>query len=347
MTKRFLITLTILFVVILSIATPLMAQGDRQTGDSRTPINRQQDNRAAVTYRNAQQLRSELNTLYDETEATLEFFNQYLIAQEGVKKMGYEDMEEALRHIAYLRTQIASYSDNTLLLMGDSFPDSAMMGRLVSILRKVRTDAAYQASLNRAEKWFNSGNNRVSNGESPAGVRSAPTAPAFTKAICDFSNLVNFPSAADIGIAKGVLLVIDVVVNSLNASLGNNIPNPFYIAAVIAKGVTEEILFGLESARDAGMWCQDLAFVMQDAMMKDALYIDAVLFPPSAGGFMEYLKDFIPAIITKAQEKGVPVNCANTRLAEANTSYNQGKWADAYKHYREAYTNIGAAACLP
>ncbi|MEK7833282.1 MAG: hypothetical protein AAB401_19485, partial [Acidobacteriota bacterium] len=72
-----------------------------------------------------------------------------------------------------------------------------------------------------------------------------------------------------------------------------------------------------------------------------------VLFPPSVGGYLEFLKDFMPAIITKAQEKNVSINCANARLAEANSFYNQSKWADAYRKYREAYANIGAAGCQP
>jgi hypothetical protein len=202
-------------------------------------------------------------------------------------------------------------------------------------------------SLDRAAKWFISEKNRSSVADpEKAGLRSSPSAPAFTRPVCNFNNLVDFPSAADIGIAKGVLLAIDVIINSLNPSLGNNVPNPAYYIAVAAKTISKGVVLGLEEPRDAGLWCQDMAFNLQGAMMSDSSFIDAVLFPPSSGGFLEFLKDFIPAIIQKASEKGVSTWCANDRLAEANSFYNQNKWLEAYKKYRTAYANIGAAECV-
>ncbi|MFN0111623.1 MAG: hypothetical protein ACKVZH_22405 [Blastocatellia bacterium] len=346
MTKRFLITLTILFAVILSLASPLFAQGDRRIGDNRTPIERQQEARGLATPRTVQQLRADINALCDEADVTFEFFSRYSIAQDSVQKLGYEDMAEVLKRIAGIRTQMASYSDDFLLTMGDGFPSAEGVGRLKAVLSKVRADVAYQASLSRAEEWFVSEKNRSSvTDPEKAGARSTTSAPAFTRPVCNFYNLVDFPSAVDIGIAKGVLLAIEIIINSLNPSVGNNAPNPAYFIAVIAKGITKAIVLGLDGARDAGLWCQDIAFYIQGAMMTDGLFIDAVLFPPSSGGYMEFLKDFIPAIITKAQEKGVAVNCANDRRVEGDIFYNQGKWADAYKKYRTAYANIGAAGC--
>lgn len=332
------------------IASPvqsLLAQERGQTGDPRNPINRGDGGRAVVTSRNVQQLRSELNNLFDETEAAFVFFAQYSIAQDSAQALGQEDLSGVMKRLAEIRAEFASYSDNSLLLLSEGFPDSATMGRLTNILRKVRTDAEYKASLDKAEKWFISSKNHSSVAGAPgkAGVRSTPSAPSFTRPVCNFYNLVDFPSAVDIGIAKGVLLAVEIIINSLNPSVGNNAPNPAYYVAVIAKGISKAIVVALDGARDAGLWCQDIAFYMQGATMTDGLFFDAILFPPSSGGYLEFLKDILPALISKAQEKNIPINCANARLAEANNFYNQGKWADAYKKYRTAYSNIGAAEC--
>lgn len=346
MTKRFLITVTILLGVMIAPAEQLLAQDGRQAGDNRTPVNREQDLRTIVTHRNVQQLRAEINGLYDEADATFGFLAQYLIAQDSVQKVGYEGIAEILTRISEYRKQVASLSDNQLLIIGDAFPPTDTVERLKATLRKIRIDAAYQVSLDRAEKWFVSEKNRSSVTDAEkAGVRSAPSSPAFTRPVCNFYNITDFPSAADTGIAKGVLLAIEIIINSLNPSLGNNVPNPAYYIAVAAKAITKAIVLGLDGARDAGLWCQDIAFYMQGALMTDGLFFDAILFPPSSGGYHEFMKDILPALIQKAQEKGVAINCANARLAEANAFYNQGKWADAYKKYRTAYANIGAAEC--
>lgn len=346
MTKRFLITVTILLGVMIAPAEQLWAQDGRQTGENRTPISRNQDSRDVTVHRNVQQLRAEIKGLFDEADATFGFLAQYSIAQDSVQKSGDDDMAEVLKRVAEIRAEFAAYSDSSLLLVSGGLPDSVTMERLTSTLRKIRTDAAYQASLDRAEKWFLSEKNRSSVADTEkAGVRSAPSAPAFTRPVCNFYNITDFPSAVDTGIAKGVVLAIEIIINSLNPSLGNNVPNPAYFIAVAAKGISKAIAIGLDGARDAGLWCQDIAFYMQGALMTDGLFYDAILFPPSSGGYIEFLKDILPALITKAQEKGIPTWCASDRMAEGNNFYNQSKWVDAYKKYRTAYANIGAAEC--
>lgn len=348
MTKRFLLTATILLGMMIMFADSLLAQESRQPSDNRSPVTRDEDSRAVGIHRNVQQLRAELNVLFDEAEAALGFLAQYSIAQESAQKAGNEDLTEILKRVADMRAEIAAYSDSSLLVVSESFPDVATMARLTATLRKIHTNAEYQSSLDRAEKWFIAEKNR-SSAATPetAGVRSAVSAPAFTRPVCNFYNLVDFPGAADIGIAKGVLLAIEVIINSLNPSLGNNAPNPAYYIAVAAKAISKAVVIGLDGARDAGLWCQDMAFNLQGAMMSDSTFSAPILFPPSSGGFLEFLKDFMPAIIQKASEQGVTTNCATTFRTQGDGYYNQGKWVDAYKMYRAAYTQIGAAPPTP
>ncbi len=359
MTKRFLITFVILFAAVLSPAKSLWAQ-ERQSNDSRAGVNRQQDQqRTVIVKRNVQQLRTEINALCDEADSAFGFLATYSIAQDSIQKIGYEGLSEIVAKIDEARTRIAAFSDNDLLAVSDSFPDSEMTGRLVATLRKMRTDAAYQVALNRAEKWFNAQAKRAAVAkEAKANVRTAPSAPAFTRPDCNFKTLTDYPSAADIGITQGILLPIDIILASLDPDLGNNAPNPAYYIAVAAKAITGAILLGLESARDAGLWCQDMAFNIQGAMTTDGQFIiyfmfpnlyssGTVPFPVQGGGFADFLKEFVHAIYEQARDNGIPTQCANNRLTEADAYYNQQDWPNAYKKYREAYANLGADVCQP
>lgn len=334
-----------LVILILLSSNPLLAQ-DRQVDSNRTPIVRQSEPRIAVTERSPAQLRADMLAVCDEAEATFNFLARYSIAESGIQKIGYENISEVLGQIAESRKQIEEFPDSYLQLMNYSFPDSGTLDRLAISLRAMRTDERFQVSLGKAEKWFseNKGNARAQG--TTVGVRTAPSAPAFIRQSCDFRNLTDFPSAADVGIAQGVALAVDVVLLFLDIDAGNNVPNPAYFIAVAAKAIVGPIVLGLEGARDAGLWCQDLAFNMQGALTTDGQFVVSFLLPPSAGGFEDYLKDFVEAVIQRATENGIPTNCASTRLSEGIAYYNANDWSNAYKKFRTAYANIAADTCV-
>lgn len=347
MTKRNLILLATLVALILSPVQPLLAQDGRPTDNNRTPINRQSGQRTIVTERSAEQLRSEMISICDEAEATFKFMAGYSIAQDGIQKVGYENISGVLEQITDSRKQIEAFSDSYLQTMNNSFPDSGTLERLTLTLRKMRSDPGFQSSLEKAEKWFNSENRTASSPQAAkSSIPSTPSSPAFLREVCDFGNLTNFPSPTDIGITQGVLLVVDVILLFLDIDLGNNVPNPAYFVAVAAKAITGAILLGLEGARDAGLWCQDMAFNIQGALTTDGQFVVSFMLPRSAGGYEDFIKDFVTAILQKAMEKSVPTNCGATRLAEANNYYDTGNWANAYKKYRSAYANIAADTCV-
>ena len=348
MKKRNLISLSTMLALIFSSVAPLYAQDGRQVRNDRTPINRQSGQRTVVTQRSAGQLRAEMSVACDEAEATFNFMANYSIAQDSVQKNGYENISGVLEQITNLRKQIGAIPDSDLQTMSNSFPDSETLERLTLTLRKMRSDPGFQSSLENAEKWFNSENGISSRqGASKSVVRSSTSSPAFTRTLCNFSNLTDFPSAKDIGITKRVLHVANVFLLSFDPSLGNNVPNPLYFIRVAAKAIVGAVLIGLESARDAGLWCQDLATNMQFGLVVDAqIYVNFMYPNNGIGGYADYLKELVTAMIQKAMDSGITVNCASTRLAEADVFYNAGDWGNAYKKYRAAYSNIGAAECL-
>lgn len=333
--------------LVFSTVEPLLAQDGRQADNNRTPITRQSGQRTMVTERSVRQLRAEMNSICDEAELTFKFMSTFSVAQDGIQKIGYDNISGVLDQIADTRKQIEAFSDSYLQSMNSSFPDSITHERLTLALQKIRTDPGFQSSLAKAEKWFNGGANASSNAQAPkSSVRSSTSAPAFLRESCDFGNLTNYPSPTDIGITQGVLLVVDVILLFLDPDLGNNVPNPGYFIAVAAKAITGAILLGLEGARDAGLWCQDLAFNIQGALTTDGQFVVSFMLPRNEGGYEDFLKDFVTAIIQKAVDKGIPTNCASTKLTEANNYYNAGDWPNAYKRYRSAYANIAAGICV-
>jgi hypothetical protein len=348
MTKKNLISLSTMLALVFSSVVPLFAQDGRQISNDRSPINRQSGQRTVMTQRSADQLRAEMLAACDEAEATFNFMAKYSIVQDGVQKKGYKNISGVLEQVTDLRKQIGAIPDSVLQEMSNTFPDSETIERLKLSLRQMRSDPGFQSSLEKAEEWFNStAKASARTGGSKSAARSSTSAPAFTNTLCNFSNLTDFPSALDIFITQTILHVLNVILLFLEPTMGNNAPNPAYYIAFAAKAIVGAVLLGLEGARDAGLWCQDLATNMQFGMITDGLFYVSFMYPNNVGGYADYLKDFVTAIIQKAIDSGVNVQCALTRRGEADAFYNAGDWGNAYKKYRSAYQNIGAEVCVP
>lgn len=298
-------------------------------------------------------MRVELIAVYVEAEATFKYLSAYAIARESFQQTGYGEVSGVITDIVQSRKQIEAMPDNYLEVMYNSFRDPKAVKRLANGLRKIREDANFQAALERSEKWFNSERARISPPEAAnSGVRSSPSAPSFTDPVCHFNDLNFYPSAADVGIAKGFAFLAEIVTLLIPPTvdipiLGFRIPSPARIIAAIAWGVLEAIVIGLENARDDGTYCQSLAITIQSALTTDGTFNTSILLPKDAGGFANFLKDYVTAAIQDAKDVSIPVNCADARLAEANAFYNTSNWVAAYKKYRSAYQNINANACVP
>lgn len=352
MKRRVTFSITTAAILILSFAQHLSAQDGRQFVN-RLSGSKESAQRSAVTLNTPKQKREELIALYVEAEATFRYLSGYAIGLTSFQKNGYGDVSSLLEDIVTSRKLIETMPDNYVEVMYGSFRDPKAVKRLANGLRKVREDVNFQAALDRSEKWFSAESARISRGEDAnSDVRSAPSAPSFTDPVCHFNDLNFYPSAADVGIAKGVAFAAEIVTLLIPPTidvpiLGFKIPSPARAIAAIAWGVLEALVIGFENARDDGTYCQGLAINIQSALTTDGTFNASIILPKDAGGFANLLKEYVAAAIQNAKNKSIQVNCADTKLAEADGFYSQGKWSDAYKKYRSAYQNINANACVP
>lgn len=337
-------------ILVLSPFQKLSAHEARIEG--RAPVSSQLNQSHAVSQRTPQQLRSELKVLYDELEATVVHISGYAVGQDAFQKIGYDGgRNDVMSSLAASRKQIDTMSDNALREINNRIPNTSDLNKITADLHKLRFDPEFQAMLNRLEQWFNSENGRAWREAANANVRSAPSAPEFIKPVCHFDNLLNYPSAKDLSIAKAFAFAAEIIFLLVPAEveipiIGVEAPNPVRIALAIAWGILEAISLGLDQARSEGTYCQSLALNIQGALTNDAKFNVSVMLPRDAGGFADFLKEMVTAAIQNATANNIPLQCANQRLTEANAFYDQGKWVDAYKKYRAAYQNIGSSACL-
>ncbi|MFN0111624.1 MAG: hypothetical protein ACKVZH_22410 [Blastocatellia bacterium] len=351
MTRKVFFSITAMVILVLSPIQQLYAKDGSQI-KSRAFGLTQPEQHLTVTVRTPEQIRAEMNAIYDELEATVKYLSDYAIGRNAFQQIGYEGIFDVVSSVTACRTQLQAMSDNSLLEANIYIPNSTKLKKIAASLHKMRFDPDFQIAMDRAEKWFNSESSRSSGSEAASpNARSTPSAPSFIKPVCHFDNLLNYPSAKDLSIAKAFALVGEIVFLLVPSEvvipvIGVQIPNPIRIALAIAWGITEAISLGLDQARSEGVYCQTLALNMQGFMTNDAKFNLSVLLPRDAGGFADFLKDMVTASIQIATSKGIPVQCASTRLAEADAFYSQSKWADAYKKYRAAYQNIGASSCI-
>jgi hypothetical protein len=357
MTKRFLFSITVAVILTFSLVQQISAQGGKEIG-SKPPIGRQPAQRSIVTTKTSAQMRAEMVSVYVEAEATFKYLSEYIIVRENLQKLGYGDLSDVVTGVIESRKLIEAMPDSYIELMTNSFSDPSAVSNLATGLRQMREDADFQAALERSEKWFISERARTSLGEvTNSNLRSSPSAPSFIRPSCNFSNLNNYPSATDIGIAKGFSFLAENIASLIPQTIdipiiGIKIPSPARIIAAIAWGIVEGVVIGLEEERSNGIYCMNLAIVIQSFLTVDGKYNATILLPSSAGGFAQFMKEFVTAAIQNAKDRNIPIpmgtatDCATERLNEADANYSAGSWANAYKKYRSAYQNINASACI-
>lgn len=329
------------------------AQEDRRSTE-RTQILRQMNQRKSAALRTPDELRSEMNALFDEIDASMKYLSDYAISREAFQKVGYDGYSAVVSALAVYRKQLQDMSNDTLRQLNDHLPDSTAMNNLTVALHKMRFDPEYQAALERSEKRFSSANGQRSlSQDSNQNARSTVSATAFIRPVCHFDDLINYPSAKDVAIARSFAFIGEIAYLLIPPGIdipiiGAKVPNPVRIAVAIAWGVAEAIAIGLKNARDEGTWCQSLAFTMQSVMTTDGSFNVSILLPRSAGGFADFLRDLVTANVANARADAIPVpSCVDALMIEGDNYYNQQKWIEAYKKYRRAYQSINAPNCEP
>lgn len=333
----------------------LSAQEGKQNS-GRAAVGRQSNRQAAQ--RTPAQLRSELDALYTELEATVKFVSAYAIGRDSFQQMGFDGgMPDVILALATSQKQLQNMPDGQLMQAGEALPNSADLNKAIVSLQKMRTDPEFQAALTRADQWYTSEGGRSLREDRNANAKSAPSAPAFIRPVCHFDDLLNYPSAKDLSIAKAFAFAAEIVFLLVPAEveipiIGVEAPNPVRIALAIAWGVLEAISLGLDQARSEGLYCQSLAFTIAGNLTNDGRFQMSLVLPRSAGGYADFVKDYVTAAISIAGNRNLlPPSpqppCATNLLNEANTYYANNQWIEAYKKYREAYSKIGAATCVP
>jgi hypothetical protein len=277
-------------------------------------------------------------------------YGDYPALKASFTMIGYEDV---LKDLGNERDRIKSLSVEDLMRQTQSLPDGRTFRRLATVLEKAMTDGRFITALEKANRAMLSSNGAASL-QAIAELKGLHgkdlvAAPSFVKPGCDYDNPNNFASASDLGITNSIIIAESTVIDSLPDSFsvaGFSAPNVARIALVIARGVTEEILNGLEISNGNGTYCEALRFFIEDKMKDNEGYIVIMAVPYSDGGYLDYVKDSVNAIVSKASSKGYPLNCAQARLSEANNYFSSGQWLQAYKKYQAAYQNIGASSCV-
>ena len=359
MTKKFLLSITMAVILTFSLVQQLSAQDGRQIGN-RSPVSKDSAQQSAVKTKTktSEQMRAEMVAVYVEAEATFKYLSEYNFVRENFHTLDYGDLPGVMTGIVESRKMIEAMPDSHIEIMTNSFRDPNAVSSLAKGLRKMREDADFYAAMERSEKWFNSERARISRSEAAnSNLRSSPSAPSFIRPSCDFSNLKNYPSATDVGIAKGFSLLAESIALLIPPTIeipiiGIQLPSPVRIIAAIAWGIVEGVVIGLEEGRSEGIYCMNLAIITQSFLTYDGKFNATILLPSSAGGFAQFLKEYVTAAIQNSKDRNIPIpmgiltDCATERLNEANGFYNQSDWVNAYKKYRSAYQNINANACI-
>jgi hypothetical protein len=351
MTRRILTTLAAFSFVLLAFASPHSAQ-ERQVGN-RTPIgDRSQGNRQVVDVSEAEKLRSDLITAYEESEALVKFLAGYDFIRQSNAMEGYET---ACQKLETERVRIQQMPVAELMLQANNLPDAKSLRRIIEVSRSTRTDVKLQEAIQKVERYSQAGMlARNSSSGKGANSRGTIASPAYIPPICNHDDPSNYPSGADIAIPNAIGLALHAIADSLPGILGFfiSVPDPVRIALVIAAYAVDEITSALQAVAADAAYCEATRLYIEDNLTNDDGYT-AILI--SNDFYLSFMLKVVRSALTKATNTGIPINCGNTRLTEATAffngsdTFNGSNGADrvtAYSKLRAAYQNIGASACV-
>jgi len=350
MMRRIFTALTAICILVLIYAAPNSAQESRTSGSRTTTVDRQIEQRGIITTEAAESMRGDMIAGYSELEALLKLYADYPAFHSSFTMVTYDDV---MKELADEHSYFQSLPVEDLMRQSQLPTNAKIFRRMATVLERVRTDGRFLTALEKANRYM------LASGGNAAAVRVAMrdlrigdnlvAAPSFIKPDCNYADPNDYASASDLGITNSIIIAESTVIDSLPDSFsvaGFSAPNVARIALVIARGVTEEILNGLEISNGNGSYCEALRFFIEDKMKDNEGYIVILAVPYSQGGYLDYVKDSVNAVVSEAQGRGFPLNCAQMRLTEANNFFNNGVWLQAYKKYQAAFQNIGASSCV-
>lgn len=343
MTRRILTALVAISFVLLVFAPSNSAQ--EQQGGNRLRGNSQIASAAEV-----EQFRSDLLAAYEESDALVKFLAGYSFLRQGTAMEGYET---ACQKLETERARIERLSAAELLAQVNNLPDSKSLKRIIEVSRSTRTDTKLQEVLLKVERYSQAG--LLAKNSSPArgaNSRGAVSAPAYIPPICNFDDPSNYPSGADLAISNGVALALHALADALPGILGFfvSVPDFVQIALYIAAYAVDEVTNALQSVAIDAVYCEGIRLYIEDNLTNDDGYTALLI---TNDFYLTFMLKSVRSAVTKATNTGIPINCANDRLTEANAFFSGDTFSStgpnrvaAYNKLRAAFQNIGASACV-
>lgn len=328
---------------------------DRQPGDRTAIETSSQENRMILETGEAEKLRRDLVSAYQESEALIRFLAGFGFLRQSDP---LKDYEAVCQNLAAERLRLEQLTDAELATQIEKWPYARTLDRFVKLSRSIRTDAAFLEAIHKAERHFKEQpvrNSSISIGAKTVNARGVVAAPAYIPPACNFDDPSTYPSGVDLGIAKGVALALHTVVEAQPSEFMIfcvMIPNPFRIAFAIAAGIADQVLNALQAiAADAG-YCESIRLFVEEELTGNSGAIPAILIDDDY--YLTFTYNSVKATLAKSNGSGIPTNCGNTRFTEASAYFDgSGNFTGtgpqrvtAYRLLRAAYNNIGASACI-
>ncbi len=350
MNRRILTALMAIGFALMVFASPYAAQ-ERQSGTN-SVSGGSQDTRQIATVAEAEQLRSGLISLYDETEALIGLLAEYEIFRQSSAMKNYDAVRQKL---VDGRRRIELMSAAGIISQARTFPDEQTINRVVNLTLKIRTDGRLQEAIERTQKYALAGLRR--NGASAANrasnSRGVIAAPAYIPPTCNYDDPSAYPSGVDVGILGGIGIALhaatDVVPGELEEAC-TMIPFPPHIVLAIATGVFDQYKNLVDTGSADAAYCEKVRFFIEDKLKDDrglpVLWINDDFY-------LTFMLQSVRASLSAANGGMVPTNCGDARLMEAEAYFTSDVFSgtgpqrvEAYRKLRAAYQNIGASSCV-
>ncbi len=347
MTRRILTALTAISFVLLVFASPNSAQ-ERQAGDRSQGISQ------TSSVAEVEKFRSDLLSAYEESEALVKFLAGFDFIRQSTAMEGYET---ACQKLETERARIERMSVAELLSQVSNLPDSKSLKRIIEVSRSTRNDAKLQEVIRKVERYSQAAmlarNSSSAKAAKEAYSRGAVAAPAYIPPICNFDDPSNYPSGTDIAISNGIALALHSLADALPGILGFfvSVPDFVQIALFIAAYAVDEITNALQSVAIDAVYCESIRLYIEDNLTNDDGYTALLV---TNDFYLTFMLKSVRSALTKATNTGIPINCGNARLTEANAFFNGSDVFNstganrvaAYNKLRAAFQNIGASECV-
>jgi len=342
MTRKIIVTLATTIVALFVFVSPMFAQ----------------ENTQGAIVSESEKVRADFLRVYTETTALLDFFAEYESIRQSEVMKNYPLVR---RKLSEMRDRIVNMSPEQLKAMSrdNDWLDEQFANRVTKLSRQVRTDARFQAMIERVEKVGQASIGRSQRSASatkrPGNSRGVIAAPSYIPPNCNYDDPSDYPSGVDLGISGGVLLALKFAADLAPGEYQTGctmVPNPVHIVFAIAAGVADLVNIALNAVGADAAYCENIRLFVEDKL-KDDRGLTTILMNDDF--YLTFMLKSVRAALATATTEGVATNCGAARLTAASAFFdgsdnfigsNGANRVSAYRLLRAAYQNIGAASCV-